>query len=166
MFTDSWPTATPASANPWDALSRDQLLTMHLELKKQLDKLKDDEMKLRKYIVAKAFPEAKEGMNTQELGNGYELKAGVKYNYNLKANTIVEEGLEELSKTGNDGSFIAERLVSWTPNFLLTEYREIQLLAEEGNELAKQRLYIISKFMTITEGAPTLEIKEPKGKKK
>jgi hypothetical protein len=34
----------------------------------------------------------------------------------------------------------------------------------EGNPLAKERLMIISEFLTIDEAAPELEIKSPKGK--
>lgn len=151
-------------SDPRDNLTRDQLLVMWQDAKAKLQAVKDHELDLRKYIVSRAFPEANEGTNTQELGNGYSLKAKVKLNYKCKSNDEVEQMLDELSKTGNDGSFIAERLVSWTPNFLLTEYRPIQEAAAEGNELAKQRLQIIAKGLIITEAAPELSITEPKRK--
>jgi len=162
------PTAAPlpAPVDLRDAMTRDEVLLAWQNKKDALAKLKEEELEMRRYIVKRAFPEATEGMNTVELGNGYELKAGVKFNYKLAENTTVEAGLDELAKTGNDGSFIADRLVGWTPRFLLSEYREIQKAAEEGNQLAKQRLLIISKFLTINdEAAPTLEIKEPRKKK-
>lgn len=159
-------TNNPTPADPRDSMSQDELLMLHLDLKNTIEKLKADEMDLRKYIINRAFPNKQEGMNTLELGEGYKLKAGVKYNYKLDSdNKNVNAMLNELAATGNDGSFIAERLVSWTPNFLLTEYRVIQEEAETGNPLAKERLRIIAKALTITDAAPTLEIKEPKGKK-
>lgn len=150
----------------YDNIGRDDILTAWDDLKKNIVALKEQELDLRKYIVQRAFPSPQEGTNTEELGNGFKLKAVVKYNYKLSAdNKTVEAGLDELSNSGNDGSFLADRLVSWSPNFLLQEYRQIQEDAEGGSEIAKQRLLIISKFMTITEAAPDLKIVEPKGKK-
>lgn len=161
----NWGTNWSQSKDPRDNLNRDQLLVMWQEAKTKLQTVKEHELELRKYIVKRAFPNGKEGMNTLELGNGYTLKAGVKFNYSLKDNIAVDAGLEKLSKSGNDGSFIAERLISWTPNFLLTEYRQIQKDAAEGNPLAIERLKIIATFLIIKDdAAPSLEIKEPKRK--
>lgn len=152
--------------NNWQNLSRDELLMLWNNKKKELSILKEQELELRKYIVSRAFPNPNEGMNTLELGEGYQLKAAVKYNYNLEDNKKVEDGLNRIEKIGNNGSFIADRLVSWTPNFLLTEYRVLQTEAKEGSQEAKQILAIVNDFLIITEAAPTLDIKEPKGKKK
>jgi hypothetical protein len=116
-------------------------------------------------VVSRAFPNANEGTNTVELGNGYELKAGIKYNYKLDENPKVEAGLDAIEKIGNQGKFIADRLVSWTPNFQLTEYRKLQEEAKEGSKDAQEILKIASSFLTITDAAPTLEIKAPKAKK-
>lgn len=145
--------------------SRDELLMEWDSLKKAVEVAKSAEMEMRKYIVSKAFPEKKEGMNTQELGNGYQLKAQIKYNYNLADNDVVEKTLDEIAKVGNQGAFIADRLVSWKPSFLLTEYRQLQEEADKGSEDAKAILKKIADMLTITEAAPTLEIKEPKEKK-
>jgi len=105
-------------------------------------------------------------MNTQDLGNGYQLKAGVKYNYNLDSdNNKIEDALLRIGKVSNEGPFIADRLISWTPNFLLTEYRQLQESAQAGSPQAKEMLKIVGEILTITDAAPTLEIKQPKGKK-
>jgi len=154
------------SLNPWDAMSEDQLLLEWQAKKQAIETAKAEEMDLRKYIVAREFPKPSEGMNTKDLGNGYQLKAAVKYNYNLADNDTVEATLEKLSKLGNSGSAIADRLVSWKPNFLLTEYRQLCEDKEKGSQFAVQALDVINDMLTITEAAPTLEIKEPKGKKK
>lgn len=163
-------TATFADAiprNPLDAMSQDELLVLWDAKKKALTAAKDDEMTMRRYIVGRAFPNAHEGINTQELGNGYQLKAGVKFNYKLANNKIVENCLDRIALIGNAGSFIAERLISWTPNFLITEYRVLQEEAKEGSDVAAQILKIVNdEMLTIDSAAPTLEIKEPKKGKK
>lgn len=163
---DSNPTpSAPSTANHWDSLSQDQLLMLHKEKQAALAAMKQEEMELRKYIVNRAFPKKEEGTNTIELGNGYELKAVVKYNYKLADNKLVEDGLEKIAKLGNEGAFIADRLIGWTPNFYVSEYREIQKSADEGNPTSKEMLKVIDSFLTIDEAAPTLTIKEPKKKK-
>lgn len=169
-WNSNWPqTQSPNppptnSINPWDALSQDQLLMKHVALKQALEQAKEAEMDLRKYIVNRAFPQKQEGTNTLELGNGYELKATVKFNYKLADNDIVEKTLDAIAATGNQGSFIAERLVGWTPNFHLTEYRKLQEDAAISAE-AKSILELVNVMLTITDAAPTLTVKEPKVKK-
>lgn len=154
------------SLNPLDDLSEDQLLMLWDQKKKAIEIAKEEEMDLRKYIVGRAFPKKDEGMNTKELGNGYQLKAAIKYNYNLADNDKVEECLNKITALGNSGAFIADRLVSWKPNFLLTEYRQLVEDKDKGSKFAEQCLTIITDMLTITEAAPSLEIKEPKAKKK
>lgn len=166
-YSSSWPTATDPmqSLNPWDSMNEDALLLLWQQKKDAIETAKAEEMDLRKYIVKREFPKPNDGMNNKELGNGYVLKASVKYNYNLADNDTVENTLEKLSQLGNAGSAIAERLVSWKPNFLLTEYRQLQEDKEKGMKFAQEALDIINGMLTITEAAPTLEIKEPKRKK-
>lgn len=160
---DSWPTQ---SINPLDAMSEDQLLMLWDGKKKAIETAKAEEMDLRKYIVGRAFPKKEEGTNTKELGNGYQLKAGIKYNYNLADNDTVENCLARVAALGNQGPFIADRLVSWSPKFLLTEYRQLIEDKDKGDKFASEVLAAITPMLTISEGAPTLEIKEPKAKKK
>lgn len=163
----SWPSnINPTPSNPLDAMNEDQLLMLWQSRKEAIEQAKEAEMELRKYIVSRAFPDKREGMNNKDLGNGYQLKAGIKYNYNLADNDTVEACLERIASIGNTGGFIADRLVSWKPNFLLTEYRQLQEAAEKGEKPAIEILKIIPEMLTITEAAPSLEIKEPKGKKK
>lgn len=160
-----WPLSTH-SLNPWDSMNEDALLLLWQQKKDAIEKAKADEMDLRKYIVGREFPKAQEGMNNKDLGNGYTLKAAIKYNYNLADNDTVEDCLNKIAKIGNEGTFIAERLVSWKPSFLLTEYRALQEAKEKGEKFASDVLDIVNIMLTITEGAPTLEIKEPKKGKK
>lgn len=157
----SWPVQP---FNPWDNMTRDELLVKHQQLKDALEKAKEAEMNLRKYIVNRVFPNATEGTNTLELGNGYKAKAVVKYNYNLDPDLDkVEDALERIARMGNEGAFIAERLVKWSADFLLTEYRKLQ--EPDATEIQKAIKKEIDSVLTITEAAPTFEIKEPKVKK-
>jgi len=150
--------------NPLDSLSQDQVLLKWQQAKDALAKAKDFELELRKYVVSRAFPDRTEGMNTIELGAGYALKAGVKFNYTLDSdNAKVEAALDAIAKVGNQGSFIADRLVVWRASFLLTEYRE--LCKDDATEDQKVIRRIIESVLTITDAAPTLEIKAPKDKK-
>ena len=157
-----WPT-TPT--NPLNAMNEDALLMLWQAKKTAIEVAKEEEMNLRKYIVERAFPKKEEGTNKADLGNGYALKAVVKYNYKCADNDTVEAGLNQLSALGNDGSFIADRLITWTPSFKLLEYRQLQEDKDKGSKFAEEALKIITTFLTISEAAPTLEIVEPKKKK-
>lgn len=146
----------PKPTDPWDSKSQDEVLLHWQSLQTDLAKAKEQEMSFRKYVVSRAFPQKVEGTNTLALGNGYELKAGIKYNYKLDGdNEKIEAALDELANAGNEGPFLADRLVSWIPSLSIKEYRE----------LSPQYKNIIDKVITITDAAPTLEIKEPKVKK-
>jgi len=156
----------PQPSNPWDAMNEDALLLLWNGKKAAIETAKAEEMELRKYIVGREFPKKQEGTQRKELGNGYELKAVVKYNYNLADNDTVEKCLDHISALGNEGPFIADRLVSWKPNFLKTEYNDLLERKSKGDERAIKILSIIDEMLTITEGAPTLDIVEPKSSKK
>lgn len=155
----------PKPSTPYDGWTNDQCLMHWQSLKDALSAAKDAELEFRKYVVSREFPQPKEGMNTKDLGGGFQLKAGIKYNYKLPDNEAVEAGLKKIENLGNDGPFIADRLVSWTPNFLLTEYRQLQEDASKGSKFATDALAVIHEFLVITEAAPTVDIVEPKAKK-
>lgn len=163
-LTSNQPLVQSASTNPLDAMTQDQVLLKWKDLQEAVTKAKEAEMEMRKYIVKRAFPQPKEGMNNLDLGQGYILKAGVAFNYNLDPDLQkVEAALDNIALMGNEGAFIASRLVKWSADFLLTEYRPLQ--AEDATDIQKKIKLEIDKVLTITDKAPTLEIKEPKAKK-
>lgn len=155
-----------ALANGGFPLDQDGMLLLWKRSKEMLDHWKEREMEWRKVCAAFLVPDKNEGTNTVELGAGYAAKVGIKYNYKLKDNDQVWSGLDRIKALGNDGPFIAERLIGWTPSFKLAEYRILQEDAEKGSAFAKDAIKVISDFMTMEEAAPTLEIKAPKDKKK
>lgn len=171
MINDPWTQTIEAqqpSASAIEKIKQDNLLMRWQKAKEQLSFWKDAEMELRKECAAFLVPAKTEGTTNVELGAGYKVKVVNKYNYKLASdNDIVWAVLDKIGKIGNQGKFIAERLVSWTPNFLKTEYTTLQEEANKGSEDAKQILAIVNnEMLTITEDAPTLEIVEPKVSKK
>ena len=149
-------------------LTNDGMLMLWQKSKAELDHWKEKEMEWRKICAAFLVPEKTEGTVNVELGAGYKAKVVHKYNYKLDSdNNKIWSALDKIGSIGNQGKFIAERLVSWTPNFLKTEYTTLQEEAANGSQDAKAILAIVEKEMlTITEAAPTLSIVEPKAKKK
>lgn len=142
---------------------RDRLLLSWEESKKALEVAKEKEMEQRKAVVAFAFDPNKESVTERiELGNGYQAKAVKKINYGFvktedgKLNkAAIDKALSKIEKTGPAGELIAERLVKWTPDLSLTEYKQ----------LPEKLKSIIDEVIVTTEGAPTLEIIAPKAPK-
>lgn len=138
----------------YEQMTNDELLMHWKKIKNQAETLKNTEADLRKYIVKRMFPNAKEGTNNRELGNGYKLKAEIKYNYKID-NEKIDNVLEKIATIGIEGQIIAERLIKWAPSLSLTEYRNIL------NQDIKKK---IDSVLTITDAMPTLTIVEPKAK--
>lgn len=146
---------------------RDELLMAWQTASAQLENAKVAEIQARTEVVKLMFggKPAPEGTNNFELGNGYVLKITGKVNYNLSESAkpktpgmqpwATRQALNELEKTGNEGKFIAERLVTWKPELKLSEYRD----------LAPQYKKIIDAALTTSDGTPTVEIVAPKGNK-
>ena len=110
---------------------------------------KEYEMNIRKYIMGRLFPNAKEGTNNFDLGNGYKLTAVVKFNYKFESNDKVQEMIMEFERIGSD---VSARLVKWKPEPSITEYRK----------LTGQYKAIADAAIIITDATPSLEIKAPK----
>lgn len=141
---------------------RDYLLTTWQEKKAALEVAKEAEMIWRKKAVSFAFdPEKQSGTERIDLGNGYQAKAVKKVNYGFIKDATgkldkqaIDDALSKIEETGPVGVLTAERLVKWTPDLSLTEYKQ---LPEEFKT-------IIDKVIVTEEGAPTLEIIAPKAK--
>lgn len=168
-FNTAAPVVDPLLAK-FGHLDRDAALVEWQKRKETLEAAKSEEMEMRKYVVLRAFPEPQEGTNRLALGNGYDLKGVIKYGYGFgeATNAEIEAVLDAIAKVGNIGPMLADRLVSWTPNFLLTEYRMLEENAA-SNAPEKDLLTIkalIDKVLVKKDAAPSLEIVEPKSSKK
>jgi len=119
----------------------------------ELAKLVDHERRLRTAVFETHFPAHTEGVNRTDIGNGYQLKATAKYNYNLKnKNGETEMAIEAIAKLGEKGAFIADRLIRWQPELSVSEYRKLD------DTIKKE----IDKVLEIKPGMPALEIEAPK----
>jgi hypothetical protein len=113
----------------------------------QLAKLKAREMMLRKRIFNHYFPTPKEGTNDAELPDGYVLKA----TYPI-TRTVDEAGLSVLKEQFVEAKISTDKLVSYKPSLVVSEYRT---LTAEQQQLFDQALI-------IKPGTPALEIVQPK----
>lgn len=168
-----WPTTQPSPASmslpqmqrlqdERLPVTREGLLMLWQRTAETLAKAKEDEMQIRGQVAKAFFPTPKEGMNNFDLGNGYTLKFGNKMNYSLDKDKV-DAALDAIEKAGDQGKFIAGRLVKFQPELSLTEYR----LLEDGaatDALTKRIKAEIDSVLTIKPGTPSLEIKEPKNK--
>lgn len=120
----------------------EQLAKEWWDLQCQLKTLKDMEKKARDAALAANFPKPNEGTNTAEFNSGPKLKA--QYNTKRKfvvpdkvdvpssiedkaptVNDAVDHMIERLRRASNEGAFIAERLVKWSPTISNSEYNEL-----------------------------------------
>jgi len=157
------PTAAVLLNQGWGAppMSKEQVLQAWVESSTALTAAKDAEMILRKQVVT-LFPELdakKEGTAYAPLANGWQLKVVKKQNYNLTdKNGATDKALEAYENAAGSPEeygkrkLITERLVSWKPALSIKEYREAD------DELLKA----LEGVLTITDGAPALELVEPK----
>ncbi len=137
------------------AAARDALIMRWKAADADLKAAKETELKLRNEVYASCFPMPEVGVNTLELGEGYKLKATRKLNYKLdKDAEKVEAMLDRLDKQGNEGGFIADRLVKWVAEMSVSEY----------NKLDDKYRKIVDSVLTISDGTPSLELVEPKAK--
>lgn len=115
---------------------------------KNLKIMKGEEMKLRKEIIADAFPDAKVGTTKVDLGAGYSLKATIK-----EKTEIDEAALPAILEKVAKGTF--DKTVVYKPKFSATGFK---CLPDEAKEILREAL--ITKPAT-----PGLEIVVPKEKK-
>lgn len=131
---------------------RDALIVDWQEKQKALAKAKAEESEARTAVVALFnAPADASGVQNIELGGGYKLKATFKLRYKLKDS---EKMLEKLEKLGEEGKFIADRLVKFKPELSLTEYKN---LSDKMRKIADE-------YITASPAIPSLELVEPKSK--
>lgn len=130
---------------------QNKLLNEWKSAKTQLDLLAIREMELRNAVVAAFFQNPDDGTNTTDLPFGWKLKYVKKNNYNLGKNEAVDDALDRIAALGNEGKFIKDRIVGWTPKLMLSEYKIVD---------AKYKA-IIDEVLTIKPAAAELKLVEP-----
>jgi hypothetical protein len=134
---------------------RDVLIGKWLEAQAASKAAVETERLLRVQVMQSFFPEAQpdEGTVNQELGNGYKLKFVFKQNITLNKDKV-DDALAEIERQGEEGKFIAGRLIKFKPELSLTEYKQLEPKMKK----------IIDKVITSKPGSPTIEFIEPKAK--
>lgn len=128
--------------------------------KKAFNTLQQLEREKRAALYKGLFPNNVDTTETLELADGWQFKAKGALNYKLEFSTKengdakLNTALDEIEKTGNEGSFIAERLVKWKPELSVSEYKALSA----DSPIKK----IIDRVLTITPGSPELELVPPK----
>jgi hypothetical protein len=154
------------SQTPEFQAQRDRMLA-EWEIKRiQLERIRADEMKLRKDFVAFAFNPARvSGTETLDLPDGRKVKATKILNYffvshdeNITTLEAVRNAIKELEDMGPEGGFLAERLVRWTPELSIGEYKKLGALRKGAAYKAT-----LDAILETREGTPYLEIVEPRG---
>lgn len=139
--------------------NKDALLTQWKEASELLAKIKVTEAELRKQVVEAFSNDAKPGHSGTEnvdVGWGHKLKIEHKLNYKLDNSddcAKLDKVLDSIEKSMEGGNIIAERLVKWSPELSIREYK---LLSPEN----KKR---IDTVLTITDGTPSVTLIPPKG---
>lgn len=132
-------------------MTLDEMLLEQQKAAKLAKQYSERDKELRGMIYSMAFAGLEDGKtHNQPLGNGYKLKGKRPISYKLSGD--VDAALEAIAAIGNEGSFIADRLVKWTPSLSLTEY----------NGLSDDMRKLIDPCVTTTPGLPVIEVVEPK----
>lgn len=130
-----------------------------LEAKKAAAHWAAEENRLRLAVIARNFGEEHKAEGTENVAlddKGYGLKAVFKLNYSLdNKGDAVDKALTKLEKSGDEGKFLADRLVKWKPELSLSEWRN---LPEKYQKL-------FDDVLTVKPGTPSLEFVVPKEEK-
>ena len=147
----------------------DETLMKWEQAKATLDAAKEAEMSLRKlYVAIASDPTKQKGTENLALGNGYKAKVVKKINYGFVKNADnkvdvdkIHDAQDAIEKLGNEGAFLADRLIKWSAELSVSEYNKLE---PESNPTHKAVKAALDKVIVTSEGAPTLEIVAPKGK--
>lgn len=127
----------------------DERIKAWLKADEKARKAVETERELRSNLFNDLFPMPKEGMNKRFV-SGYEVSGTYKMNYNLGPAEVVETALEAIERIGDDGRFVADRLVMWQPRLMISEYRILNLKHKAA----------IDRVLMVTPALPTLKIVE------
>jgi hypothetical protein len=128
-------------------------------LSEQIKALQREELSLRVKLIDFVKPTIEDGSKTVQIGNGWALRATRRSNYNANftASTKLASALPQE---------VASSLFSWTPNVLVTGFKEAlpayRSGLSEADRLTLDKMVIDA--ITVTPGTPSLALIEPKEK--
>jgi len=122
----------------------------------ELKALKIREAELRTSLVASMFDAAKiEGVETVDIGNGWQLKSTKCQNY--RATNVDHQTEALLNAIGIFDPGAASGLVKWSPDLSIKVYREVLAASDLHPEIKP----LLSAAITVTPGMPQLEMVAP-----
>jgi len=139
-----------AVAMPVEVVSQEDLETWY-KLQEQLEKIKAQEMELRKKIFTAYFPNPVEGTNSAPLTEGWVLKAV----YPIRREPE-QAALEVLKEELRAKGIPVDNLIKYKPELVTAMYR--QLTDEQRN--------LFDQVLVIKPGSPQMEVMLPKRKAK
>lgn len=113
-----------------------------LDAKEQLKAWEENELALRRYLIAQLFPNAKEG-TTSVIRPGIEAKCSIKVYRKVDASALSAKRADLLKRGIN-----LDLLIRQKPELELKAYRELD----------ERKRRIFESVLTITDGTPTLDI--------
>lgn len=116
---------TPRNASPKQP-EVDRLIAQWQEACQRLAIAKEDELRLRSLLIALFDPRTIEGTETLPVSHGFKLKAVKAMRYSFPhANAARDTTLTLAADYGQEGQFIANRLIAWKPELIVREYRTL-----------------------------------------
>lgn len=123
------------------------------ETKAELDRVKARELEQRLALIAKHFADPpEEGTVAVDVGAGHELVATFALRYGLPNEELTRPVLDKMAKADPAGGELVKRLVKWTPELRISEWRKLP------PKLAK----LIAAIVKTPPATPTLELRSPK----
>lgn len=111
------------------------------------------EAELRTLIVFEAGFPAEDGTHYFELAEGFRLQCVRRTNYTIsKEKGALEGALLNITNMGEEGKFIAQRVIKYTPELVMKEYKDLQPHYKS----------ILDRVVTSKPGMPALELIPPK----
>jgi len=128
-----------------------------MALQIQLATVKAEEAELRRALGEELFPNPRDGVNNLELGNGWIAKFTPTTNYKLDTDRDKVAAIETaIANVGNEGSFLADRLIKWKPELSVAEYKKLE--GESGVQIKA----LVDSVLTTTPGIPKFVVEGPK----
>jgi hypothetical protein len=141
-MTDLTPEQNAAMAK-WDAARK--------AIPPGLKALTDAEMLARKEAFALIFPKVAKGTHYVDLPGGWRIKGVRKVEYKLDPEQV-DAMLDALKGTGNEGTFLADRLVKWKAELSVTEYEALT------SDTYKK---IVDRILTTKDASPEFSLVSP-----
>lgn len=133
------------------------MLATWRNLTEQIKLLQKAELDLRAKLIDIVKPTTDDGSKTVLIGNGWALKATRRSNYNANFTASIKLASALPQE-------VASSLFTWTPNVLVTGFKEAlpayRSGLSEADRLTLDKMVIDA--ITITPGTPSLALIEPK----